>query len=182
MIRRNLVLILRDISRNKTSFAINTIGLSAGMASATVIGIWVNNEMTAENYTYRSLILLSALALVIVFIASINYSNLSSARKIKRLKESGLKKGFRAVKRKLIIQYIMEAILMSVLSLLSAIGLVAMGLPGFNKFIHKDLALDLDAHMVFFVLGIEIFSLLVAAAYPILVLRTVCYFSIRAGL
>ena len=170
MLRRNLVLIIKDISQNKLSFAINTIGLSFGMASATVLSIWVINDMKAEKNTVRHSILLLAFALIILIIASINYTNLSSARKLKRLKESGHIKVLKAVKRKLIIQYMMEAMLMSLLSLLTAICLVVIVLPEFNKIIPEDHALVLDSNILMFILGIALFSWLIAGIYPALFL------------
>ncbi len=54
MFRRHIFLVLRNIKRNKSSFFINMIGLSTGLASAVLIYLWVNDELHIDKFQGRS--------------------------------------------------------------------------------------------------------------------------------
>jgi len=64
------------------------------------------------------LIILSVLCLVVMLSACLNYTNLSIARMLTRTKEVGIRKVSGATRRQVFTQFISEAILMSLLSLL----------------------------------------------------------------
>jgi len=71
------------------------------------------------NYTYGLLIV----ALLILLIAGFNFMNISTARSVKRTKEVGVRKVLGAKRGNLIIQFIGEALVVSMISMLSAIFL-----------------------------------------------------------
>jgi putative ABC transport system permease protein len=50
MWRQNLILFARNIRRNKTSFFINLIGLSTGLACALLIYLWVQDELLVDKF------------------------------------------------------------------------------------------------------------------------------------
>lgn len=50
MVRHNFLLSLRHFQRNKSTFLINLIGLTSGLASALLIFLWVNDELTMDQY------------------------------------------------------------------------------------------------------------------------------------
>ena len=50
MIRKNFLLFIRNIKRDKTSFIINLVGLSTGLACAFLIYLWVNNELDVDKF------------------------------------------------------------------------------------------------------------------------------------
>jgi putative ABC transport system permease protein len=50
MFRHNLILILRTFKRNKSSFFLNLIGLSTGLACAILIFLWVNDELNFDKF------------------------------------------------------------------------------------------------------------------------------------
>ncbi len=50
MFHHIFLLIFRNIKRNKTSFFINLIGLSTGLASALLIYLWVNDEFNVDKF------------------------------------------------------------------------------------------------------------------------------------
>jgi putative ABC transport system permease protein len=64
------------------------------------------------------LIILSVLCLVVMLSACLNYTNLSIARLLARTKEVGIRKVSGATRRQIFVQFIMEAVLVSLLSLL----------------------------------------------------------------
>src|SRR6202012_3688160 len=50
MFKHNLVLIYRNFRRYKSTFLINLIGLSCGLACVLVIYLWVNDELSFDKY------------------------------------------------------------------------------------------------------------------------------------
>jgi putative ABC transport system permease protein len=75
----------------------------------------------------------SALAVFILLLACVNFTNLSTAIASKRGKEVGIRKVMGSLKGHLVAQFLTEATLLSLLALLVAIGLVVTLLPYFNQ-------------------------------------------------
>mgnify|MGYP000968204022 FL=1 len=75
----------------------------------------------------------SAIAVLILIIACINFVNLSTARSSKRALETGIRKVFGANRSMLIKQFLGESVLVSILSLLMAIFFIKIMLPSFNN-------------------------------------------------
>ncbi|WP_422082908.1 ABC transporter permease [Ulvibacterium sp.] len=50
MLKHNLVLFFRNIKKNQSSFLINTIGLSTGLACVLLIFLWVNDELNVDGF------------------------------------------------------------------------------------------------------------------------------------
>ncbi|MDN5213462.1 ABC transporter permease [Fulvivirgaceae bacterium BMA12] len=115
-------------------------------------------------------ILFSAIALFILVIACINFMNLSTARASRRLKEVGIKKVVGARQQSFIFQYGGEAMLLSFISLTSAILLVFLFLPQFNFITGKALSIELDWNLIFGALIITVFTGFVSGSYPALYL------------
>ncbi|WP_018613441.1 ABC transporter permease [Segetibacter koreensis] len=88
--------------------------------------------------------LFSIIAWIILIIACINFMNLATARSEKRAREVGVRKVMGAGKGMLMSQFIGEALIMSFLSALLAIAIVAFALPGFNGLVDKELSLNLQ--------------------------------------
>lgn len=72
-------------------------------------------------------------ALLILLLATINFINLTTAQSINRVKEIGLKKTVGANRFTLIMQFLCESILFSVISVALAIGLTILLLPYLNQ-------------------------------------------------
>lgn len=109
-----------------------------------------------------------AIAVFILLIACANFMNLSTARSLNRAAEVGIRKLFGANRRKLIIQFLSEAILLSTLSMIGALGIVLLALPKISSFADRDLGQDLFAipWLIPGVLGVTIFVGLLAGSYP----------------
>lgn len=117
--------------------------------------------------------LFSLIAWIILFIACINFMNLATARSEKRAKEVGVRKVMGAGKNKLIIQFISEALLMSVLAATLAVLLLLLVLPGFNALVDKHLSIGLDQPMhLIWLLGITVVCGVLAGSYPSLYLSS----------
>ncbi len=110
-------------------------------------------------------------AIFIIAVACINFMNLATARSANRAKEVGLRKVVGATRYQLIFQFLGEAIIMALLSLLLALLIVYITLPAFNALAEKELSLHLlDGRPLAALLGIALITGLVAGSYPALLL------------
>jgi len=82
-----------------------------------------------ENGNINRVYIFSAVALFILFIACINYMNLSTARSALRAKEIGIRKVVGAQRKEIIAQFLSESVLICWFSLLLAFGLTGLTLP-----------------------------------------------------
>jgi putative ABC transport system permease protein len=78
------------------------------------------------------IIFLAGLALVIIISAAFNYTSLSMARSMLRAREVGVRKTFGAARSQVIIQFLSESILISLISFLLAIVILQFLLPAFT--------------------------------------------------
>ncbi len=108
----------------------------------------------------------SAIAVLIMMIASINFMNLSTARASIRLKEIGIKKTLGSSRKNLAFQFVMESLLISLCSLLIAGILITAILPQFNQITGKQLGLDFSITTLGTVLGITLLTGIVSSTYP----------------
>ena len=81
----------------------------------------------------------SFIAILILVIACVNFMNLSTARSANRAKEVGIRKVAGSTKGNLITQFLTESVLLSLFSLLLALGVAAALLPLFNDLAGKQL-------------------------------------------
>lgn len=110
-------------------------------------------------------------AIFIIAVACINFMNLATARSANRAKEVGLRKVVGATRYQLIFQFLGEAIIMALLSLVLALLIVYITLPAFNALAEKELSLHLlDGRPLAALLGIALITGLVAGSYPALLL------------
>ena len=92
------------------------------------------------NGSMRAVYIFGIIAIFILGIACINFVNLSTARSVERAREVGVRKTFGSGKRSLILQFLIESTLISLLSIILALGIVLLLLPFFNKLSGKDLS------------------------------------------
>jgi putative ABC transport system permease protein len=122
----------------------------------------------------QTLLIFSAIALFVLLIACINFMNLSTAKATTRAKEVGIRKAIGARKTDLIRQFIGESLMISLVTLLIAIVLMAAFLPTFNALLGKQFSLYLLLKPVVALgfLGIALFTGALAGAYPALYLSS----------
>jgi predicted permease len=137
-------------------------------SDAYLYGRYENGRLAGGRIEYVRLF--SIVAIFILLIACINFMNLSTARASRRIKEVGLKKAVGARQGTLVVQYLSESTLIALLSLFLAVGLVLLFLPQFNTITGKNLVLSFNTNTVVALLGIVIFTGLVAGSYPALYL------------
>ncbi len=112
--------------------------------------------------------ILSAIALFILFIACINFINISTARSAARAKEIGIRKVLGSNRSKLIWQVIVEFAAMALVSLIIALVMVEMFIPGFNILANTHLSSNLIINPIVFLSFTVIWSfvVLLACSYP----------------
>ncbi len=123
-----------------------------------------NNRLQAIGYYF-----LYILAAIILFSACLNYVNLSVARTLTRLKEIGVRKVTGAGRKSLIIQFLSESVIISLLALSLGIGMLSLLREGFlhmwlNQFLRFELPDTLTVYMIFVAFAIVIG--VVAGLYP----------------
>jgi predicted permease len=115
----------------------------------------------------------AVIAWIILVIACINFMNLATARSEKRAREVGVRKVMGSGRRKLIYQFIGEAVFMAFLSAIFAVVIMALLLPAFNLLVQKNLVLGWGnpVHIIALLL-ITLICGLVAGSYPALYLSS----------
>jgi putative ABC transport system permease protein len=107
------------------------------------------------------------LAFCILLVACVNFMNLSTARSEKRAKEVGVRKAIGSSRGHLVNQFMMESVLLALISMLVAFMLIEVALPYFNGLLGIELKIDY-ADMKFWMtlLGLTLITGLVAGSYP----------------
>ncbi|MHA4739772.1 ABC transporter permease [Dyadobacter sp. MSC1_007] len=111
--------------------------------------------------------LFSFVAVFILLIACINFMNLATARSSKRAKEVGVRKVVGAMRSMLAGQFMGEALLITLLSVVLAVLLVALLLPAFNNLTAKQMVLPLSEPSFWGIIaGLLVATGLLAGSYP----------------
>ncbi len=113
-------------------------------------------------------------AILMLVMAGVNFMNLATARSTTRAREVGLRKVVGSRKRQLIVQFLTESVLLSIISLILAVALVYLFLPGYNNMIQLRLQFDIFGESWIIPLLI-LFAILVgiaAGSYPALILSS----------
>ncbi|MCB0668201.1 MAG: ABC transporter permease [Saprospiraceae bacterium] len=111
--------------------------------------------------------LFSAIALLILVIACINFMNLSTARAENRMREVGVRKSVGASRFQIMSQFIGESLLIAFIAYILAFIIVLVTLPGYNLLVDKNLSIDITSPA--FLLGslLLIFTTgVIAGSYP----------------
>jgi putative ABC transport system permease protein len=146
-------------------------GNDIGLFLQPLTSIHLHSKLKGElgtNSDVQYVYIFGAIAVIMLLIAGINFMNLSTAGASKRAKEVGIRKVLGSVKRELVQQFLLESVLLTVISLILAIGFVYLVLPVFNNLAETNLTLDLTARS-WLLPGLLLFGLLVgvlAGSYP----------------
>jgi putative ABC transport system permease protein len=90
----------------------------------------------------RSIATFAVIALLILGMAVVNFTNLATARAGQRAREVALRKVLGATRKQLIVQFVAESILISAVAMLLAMTLVELLVKPFAAFLEADLALN----------------------------------------
>jgi putative ABC transport system permease protein len=116
----------------------------------------------------RIVFIFAVIAVLVLAVACVNFMNITTARSGTRAAEVGLRKVFGAKRRDLINQFLGEAILISFISLILAISIVELILPGFNKLMNKKLSFFGSGNipLFLFLIAVAVVTGIIAGSYP----------------
>lgn len=120
----------------------------------------------------RFVITLQIIGILTLALAIINYVNLSTARAVLRAREVGLRKAFGATRGALMAQFLVEAVIVSLVSALIALALVELSLPLVNSALGGKLQLRYlgGDGVLLLLIPVAVMVGLAAGVYPALVL------------
>ncbi len=120
------------------------------------------------------IIIFGIIAVLILLIAIINYTNLAIARSGERNKEVGIRKVSGAMRTDLIKQFLGESVLYSLLAIPIALTLVDVSIPYFNSILTTEIQWSLNENypLLFLVTILILITGLVSSFYPAFLLST----------
>ncbi|QOL26226.1 ABC transporter permease [Thalassotalea sp. LPB0316] len=126
-----------DESAKKTDFiALSAMPLTELHLNASGMGEYRPTGSKTTVYTF------STIAMLILIVAAINFMNLSTARASQRAKEVSLRKVMGASRSNLVVQFLGESVLITLISLVIAVVFIELALPVYNEMLGKTLAVD----------------------------------------
>lgn len=128
----------------------------------------------SQNGSIQNIYVLSAIAIFILVLACINFMNLSTARYMNRAKEVGIRKTLGSPRRKLILQFLAESILLSAFATVLAIFWVLAALYPFATLADKSFSFTslLQPQIIGATLFVMLVVGLLAGSYPALYLSS----------
>ena len=90
----------------------------------------------------RSIATFAIIALLILGMAVVNFTNLATARASQRAREVALRKVLGATRKQLIVQFVVESVLISAVAMLLALALVELLVRPFAAFLDSDITLS----------------------------------------
>ena len=123
---------------------------------------------------YKRVVIFGIIGLVILFIACINFINLTTAIANQRAKEVGLRKIVGSTKQLLIIQFLIESGIMTSAAVILGFFIVEQLLPLFNFILQVKLSTDIfhQWYIIPVLIGLILFVSLLAGLYPSIVLSS----------
>ncbi len=97
------------------------------------------DDINFQKFDKRYTNIFMAVGLLVLFIACINFMNLSTAQSAERGKEVGIRKSIGALRSQLGFQFLIETVLLSLIALVIALVLVSIVLPYIDKLSGRDL-------------------------------------------
>ena len=111
--------------------------------------------------------LFTGLAIGILLIACINFMNMATAKSEKRAKEVGIKKTIGATRGSLVLQFLTESIVLTVISVFIAIAAVEALLPAFGNMLQIQLEVSFFNHQTLLVvIATVLLTGIIAGSYP----------------
>jgi putative ABC transport system permease protein len=128
--------------------------------------IW-GNELEPQG-SFNTVVIFSAIAVLILIVACVNFINLTTAKSTLRANEVGVRKVVGGSRAQLVQQFLTESILLSFISFVLALIFVELALPVFNTLVSREFSSDriLDGSFLFVLLIGAILIGVAAGSYP----------------
>lgn len=139
--------------------------------------VYLNSEVHAFGGlqgSYRTVYFFSIIGIVTLLIALFNYINLATARSLDRSREVGVRKVIGAQRNQLISQFFFESALTNSIAILLAIVLAELLQPLANNLWETEVTLSFltNPWLPITILGVFLFSTLLAGLYPAIILSS----------
>ncbi len=115
-----------------------------------------------------TIVTFTAIALLILGIAVVNFTNLTTARASQRAREVALRKVLGADRRQLVVQFIGESVMMTAIAMVLAIAMLELALPSIAAFLDSSIELHYLGRdgIVLPILALVLLVGVVGGAYP----------------
>jgi putative ABC transport system permease protein len=120
----------------------------------------------------QSVIIMTIIGWILVIIAWVNYINLATAKSVERAREVGMRKVVGAHRGQIIMQFISEALLINLLSILISVILLEMALPQYEALVGTKIIDHVyeDLDLIFGLCSISVFGAILSGLYPAFVM------------
>lgn len=140
------------------------------LSSMAIQGLRPEQTGSGSFYIY----MFGVVAFLILLIACLNYMNLSTALAYKRTREIGTRKTLGAMKGQLILQFLSESLLITIISVLLALAIITTALPYVNDFTNKQMELmTLPVTWVVFIAIAILLASLLSSLYPAFIISRI---------
>ncbi|MBE0661689.1 MAG: ABC transporter permease [Bacteroidales bacterium] len=166
---------LTEMIQNQMRETIEQYNLRIELVPQPITDIYLTSKLIqelGENSDYSRIYIFSAIALLILTIACINFINLSTATSSKRAREVGIRKVFGAERSMLFRQFILESFIITFIAMLVALAVVEVCFPYFREFAGIAVEISWWSHkkLALLLLGLLLTVGLMSGFYPALVL------------
>jgi putative ABC transport system permease protein len=111
--------------------------------------------------------LIGTIGVFVLFLACINFMNLSTARSEKRAKEVGIRKSIGSLRHQLIGQFLAESIVVAMIALVLSLLVTQLSLPYFNTLTEKNMSIFWGSYQFWIaIIGFALFCGIVSGSYP----------------
>ncbi|RAV30635.1 ABC transporter permease [Sinomicrobium soli] len=140
------------------SLSIDQMSYSLFLEPLDKIHLW-SDRGSNDKGNINNIYVFSVIAVFILLIACINFVNLTTARSVERAREVGIRKVIGAKRSQLVMQFVGESLIISILAFFITLVSTRLSLPYFNQLAGKNM----DTHFTFSVS--HIFTLLCVALF-----------------
>lgn len=127
-----------------------------------------SDENNFQKFDKRYIRIFSLIALIVLAIAGVNFTNLATVIAHKRAKEIGIRKTLGANRRSVIIQFLGESLLLSFLAALMSLLFIDLILPYLQQFMNREIAATVFKNVPFLltISGVVVVMGVTAGLYP----------------
>ncbi len=150
-----------------------------------LLDIYLDNITTSSLTPPSSAVMVlifSIISMMILLLACVNFTNLSTAAAMRRGKDVGVRKALGASKKQLIIQYLTEAVMLSAIASVFAVALVVLFLPAFNQLMNVVILIDFSVLQSLQLLTLIVLVGVLAGSYPAFYLSSLSPAHVLKGL
>lgn len=128
---------------------------------------------SAATMSVNTIYFFIVISIFILAIAWVNYINLSTARAMERAREVGIKKAVGAIRAQLVAQFLLESVLVNLVSVVLALLIAMALLPVLGGIVGKEFAFDFtDPRLYFILFSLFFMGSIVSGAYPAFILSS----------